>query len=817
MKRCTMCLVVILSLFLLASCDEDKNKDIPDTSQALANYWESQTNLTGSLETRDGVMNEIQQKINDLGTAKSRDAIDEIDALVNDYIQKSAAAASYFDAMRDLEDNIRPYGDEKGFFGNVARGIYNKASGAVISSGRMVRSGWRVLSGSQSLRQVLNDPESGIPIISSFAADLQKHNADRDAVIRQSILNGDSQEGWVPINSLPGDTMEEKANAYLNLSEEDPLKLEARRDVMLWDADERMRTANTAKKLGETGVKIVGDAYGGGAGEWTNEVLLQHMDSNQDPEDKGSMEIKVRSDEAGNPSIEGPKTVIIDKVNTPDSDPRVTIIMDAPESFEQELPSGDYNIIAVADEFIRNVEGAVAVIQSELTQQVNNLLKLAENAIIIEGISANSDVITLGQTAQIDLVCAGTLGQDLEFNWEITGGAYTSMNANKNSLSFKPSVEGEYSVACEVSDSFGNTKHASLSLSAIDAHLSFQQYEITAEEINDDKLNPGELATMRFYITNTGENDLIGTTALEPRGGVQVGFQNSTAEIPAGETAQFLANVQLPATYSEANAWLDFKYLVQDQSENPVVISIPIQIPVDFYVELDTIESPVTDRVLTIRGTVANPMLASAHLIIDSDSQQAYDVQLSNGRFSQQIIVNSSSAEEEHSVYLSAVSGSLEASDTISFTSQVPPTALRTTLTWDTGGTDVDLWVTDPNGEKCYYANRYTASGLELDFDDTNGYGPENITTTNIIPGDYLVQAHYYSDHDYENAIGTNCVVVIRLNEGTPEETANNYYGYLNDSGDLWTVTVLSFNGSTWQIKELDQKSIVDSNQLPEK
>lgn len=217
MKRYAKYLFLLLTILSLTSCDKDKKKDIPDTTQALANYWESQTNLTGSLETRDGVMNEIQLKINALGTAKSRDAIGEIDALVDDYIQKSAAAASYFVVMRDLEDNIRPYGDDKGLFGDIARGVYSKASDAVISSGRMVRSGWRVLSGSQSLRQMLNDPESGIPIVSSFATTLQKHNADRDAAIRQSILNGDSQEGWVPINSLPGVTMEEKANAYLNL------------------------------------------------------------------------------------------------------------------------------------------------------------------------------------------------------------------------------------------------------------------------------------------------------------------------------------------------------------------------------------------------------------------------------------------------------------------------------------------------------------------------------------------------------------------------------------------------------------------------
>jgi len=238
---------------------------------------------------------------------------------------------------------------------------------------------------------------------------------------------------------------------------------------------------------------------------------------------------------------------------------------------------------------------------------------------------------------------------------------------------------------------------------------------------------------------------------------------------------------------------------------------------VEFYVEIDPIESPVTERVLNISGKVANPLLPSAYLILDGDSQQAYEVELDNGVFSQQVIVPSSSEDQQHTVAVSAVSGSLEASDTQSFTSEIPPTALRTTLTWDTNGTDVDLWVTDPNGERCYYGNSVTDSGLELDFDDTNGYGPENITTTSIIPGDYLVQVHYYSDHDSDNAIGTNAGVVIRINEGTPDETVNNYYGYLNDSGDLWTVTTLSFDGETWRVTELDQRSIKNPDTLPQK
>lgn len=304
---------------------------------------------------------------------------------------------------------------------------------------------------------------------------------------------------------------------------------------------------------------------------------------------------------------------------------------------------------------------------------------------------------------------------------------------------------------------------------------------------------------------------------MEGFGGVLLGFNSGYAEIPAGETAQFMVNVQVPPAFSEANATMELRYLVADQTGNPVLLTLPIAIPVEFYAEINPITSPVTDRILTISGRVANPQLTRANLIIDGEADQAYSVELNNGSFSQQVVIGGSSTPVNHTVEVYATSGSLIATHVLTFTSQVPPTALRVTLTWDTGGTDVDLWVTDPNGEKCYYANRNTASGLSLDFDDTNGYGPENITTTNIIPGDYFVQVHYYSDHDWENAIGTNATVVIRVDEGSPDEVVTNYYGFLADTGAMWNVTTLTFDGATWKLKENNQFGTRSSDTLPAK
>ena len=36
---------------------------------------------------------------------------------------------------------------------------------------------------------------------------------------------------------------------------------------------------------------------------------------------------------------------------------------------------------------------------------------------------------------------------------------------------------------------------------------------------------------------------------------------------------------------------------------------------------------------------------------------------------------------------------------------------LRVTISWNTDATDVDLWVIEPDGTKCFYGHNRTASG----------------------------------------------------------------------------------------------------------
>ncbi|MES2554517.1 MAG: VIT domain-containing protein [Bacteroidota bacterium] len=72
------------------------------------------------------------------------------------------------------------------------------------------------------------------------------------------------------------------------------------------------------------------------------------------------------------------------------------------------------------------------------------------------------------------------------------------------------------------------------------------------------------------------------------------------------------------------------------------------------------------------------------------------------------------------------------------------PVDMRVLITWDADNCDIDLWVTDPRGEKCYYSNTLTAAGGRISNDFTQGYGPEEFLIKKAIPGDYKIEVHYF-------------------------------------------------------------------------
>ncbi|WP_231426624.1 VIT domain-containing protein [Pedobacter sp. Leaf250] len=74
------------------------------------------------------------------------------------------------------------------------------------------------------------------------------------------------------------------------------------------------------------------------------------------------------------------------------------------------------------------------------------------------------------------------------------------------------------------------------------------------------------------------------------------------------------------------------------------------------------------------------------------------------------------------------------------------PVDIRVVLNWNKNDTDIDLWLTDPTGEKGYYGNNRTTIGGRISNDFTSGYGPEQFMIKKAIKGKYKIEVNYYGD-----------------------------------------------------------------------
>lgn len=96
------------------------------------------------------------------------------------------------------------------------------------------------------------------------------------------------------------------------------------------------------------------------------------------------------------------------------------------------------------------------------------------------------------------------------------------------------------------------------------------------------------------------------------------------------------------------------------------------------------------------------------------------------------------------------------------------PVGLRVTLKWDLDDTDIDLHVTDPNGETAYYAHRGTYQGGQLSRDFTAGYGPEEFVLREPKPGTYRVEVNYYGSRVAKLTRGAGVNVSLQTGFATP-------------------------------------------------
>ena len=113
------------------------------------------------------------------------------------------------------------------------------------------------------------------------------------------------------------------------------------------------------------------------------------------------------------------------------------------------------------------------------------------------------------------------------------------------------------------------------------------------------------------------------------------------------------------------------------------------------------------------------------------------------------------------------------------------PLDLRAVLTWDADNTDIDLWVTDPNGERAFYGNRLTYQGGRMSLDFTGGYGPEEFSLKHAKPGKYKVEAQFYGNRQQIVAGATTLGLKLATNFGTPKQKEQTVTLRLRDRGEI--------------------------------
>lgn len=119
------------------------------------------------------------------------------------------------------------------------------------------------------------------------------------------------------------------------------------------------------------------------------------------------------------------------------------------------------------------------------------------------------------------------------------------------------------------------------------------------------------------------------------------------------------------------------------------------------------------------------------------------------------------------------------------------PLDLRITLAWDADNTDIDLWVTDPNGEKTYYGHRLSYQGGRVSRDVTGGYGPEEFALRVAKPGRYTVQAQFYGHR--QQVVAPATTLMLRLTTGFGRADQKDELVTLRLAGASEMVTVGSF------------------------
>ncbi len=112
-------------------------------------------------------------------------------------------------------------------------------------------------------------------------------------------------------------------------------------------------------------------------------------------------------------------------------------------------------------------------------------------------------------------------------------------------------------------------------------------------------------------------------------------------------------------------------------------------------------------------------------------------------------------------------------------------TDIRVVIDWNHNDTDIDLWVIDPTGEKCYYGHKKTKIGGLMSQDMTRGFGPEQFVLKKAMKGKYQLKVKYYSKSQQKISGPTFLKVTTFKNYGKKNEIKTTQLVRLKDAKEV--------------------------------
>jgi len=121
------------------------------------------------------------------------------------------------------------------------------------------------------------------------------------------------------------------------------------------------------------------------------------------------------------------------------------------------------------------------------------------------------------------------------------------------------------------------------------------------------------------------------------------------------------------------------------------------------------------------------------------------------------------------------------------------PVDVRVVLSWDTDNCDMDLWVTDPKNEECYYSNKLTYLGGKISEDVTQGYGPEEFMLKKAVKGKYKVQVDYFGTSSQKQLMPVSLRIIFYTHYGTPQQKQQETTVRLSNAKEVIEVGTFEF------------------------